>query len=52
MLGGTGNVTLSASGVTIGGCDGVRGEVFEFEGSHFGDGAVPLIRNNLFGVDW
>lgn len=51
MLGGTGNVTLSASDVTIGGCEGVRGAAFEFEGSHFGDRVVPLIRSNLFGVD-
>ena len=51
MLGGTGNVTLNASDVTTGRCDGVRRAVFEVERSDFGDRVVLLVRNNFFGVE-
>jgi hypothetical protein len=51
MLGGTGNVTLNASDVMTGGCDGVRRAAFEFEGSDFEDRVVTLVRNKFFGVE-
>lgn len=51
MLGGTGNVTLKASDVMTGGCDGVRRAAFEFEGSDFEDRVVTLVRNKFFGVE-
>jgi hypothetical protein len=51
MLGGTGNVTLNASDVMTGGCDGVRRAAFEFEGSDFEDRVVILVRNKFFGVE-
>ena len=51
MLGGMGNVMVNASDVAMGGCNGVRRAAVEFEGSGVGDGVVPLIRSNLFGVD-
>jgi hypothetical protein len=51
MLGGTGNVTLNASDVMTGGCDGVRRAAFEFKGSDFEDRVVTLVRNKFFGVE-
>ena len=51
MLGGTGNVTLIVSDVTMGRCDGVRSAVSGFDGSDFGDRVVRLIGSNFLGMD-